>query len=143
MGFQGESALVFDDKSRITIPKEVRTLLATECAGLLTLVRSPDGCLVVYPRPRWEARKIEIMNWPMQARGWARSLLGSALNVEIDSAGRISIPQTAREAVSMGKKVLLRGNGDSYELWDEATYRAYEKQVFEQGWPAELGAMKL
>jgi MraZ protein len=141
VGFQGESALVFDDKGRITIPKEVRDLLAAECAGMLTLVRNPDGCLMVFPRPVWEIKKIEIMNWPMSARAWSRALLGSALNVDIDSAGRIAVPSHLRESVSIGKKALLRGAGRLYELWDADGYADYEKQTQAQGWPADLGAI--
>jgi MraZ protein len=141
VGFQGESALAFDDKGRVTIPKDVRETLAAECAGLLTIVRNPDGCLMVYPRPIWELKKQEIMNWPMSARHWSRALLGSALNVDIDTAGRIAIPMHYRDYVAMGKKVLLRGAGRYYELWDAEAYKAYEQQSTSAGWPSDLGSM--
>lgn len=78
-----------------------------------------------------------MMNWPMEHRAWARAVIGSALDVEIDSAGRISIPQKMRETMKLGKKVMLRGYGDRYELWDEPAYYAYEEQVFEKGWPGD------
>jgi MraZ protein len=127
--YQGETPLVFDDKGRITIPKEIREDLVQSCAGLLTVVRNPDGCLMLYPRPEWEIKKQDIAAWPLNRRRWQRLLMGSALNVELDSVGRISIPAHSREPIAMGKKVLLRGFGRFYELWDAEAYREYEKQT--------------
>jgi MraZ protein len=138
--YQGETPLVFDDKGRVTIPKEIRDDLAQSCAGMLTVVRNPDGCLMLYPRPDWEVKKLEIANWPLNRRRWQRLLLGSALSVEIDNVGRISIPSHAREAINMGKKVLLRGSGRFYELWDLEAYRAYENQTTAQGEPDDIGS---
>ncbi len=138
MLYQGETPLVFDDKGRITIPKEIREDLVQSCAGLLTVVRNPDGCLMLYPRPEWEIKKQEIAAWPLNRRRWQRLLMGSALNVELDSVGRISIPAHSREPIGMGKKVLMRGSGRFYELWDLQAYREYEKQT--DGDPDDIGS---
>ncbi len=140
MYYQGETPLVFDEKGRLTIPKEIREDLTQSCAGLLTLVRNPDGCLMLYPRPEWTVKKQEIAQWPLSRRRWQRLLLGSALDVEIDNAGRISVPAHAREPIAMGKKVLLRGSGRYFELWDTEAYREYEKITATEGEPDDLGS---
>ena len=142
MDFQGESTLSMDDKNRITIPQKVRDGLVASCAGQLTLVRDPVGCLMVYPRPAWQIKKQEIMDWPMSARDWQRIFLGGAEDVELDSAGRIAVKQELKDWAGIGKKILLRGAGRFYELWDADTWRAREKAVVLTGMPAELASVK-
>jgi MraZ protein len=114
--FQGESALVMDAKGRITIPQRIRDAFALECGNRLTLVRNPDGCLMIYPRNAWEAKRVEIAGWPMSGRSWSRMLLGSAADV------------------------LMRGAGRYYELWDAAVYAQVEQQAIAQGMPQDLGS---
>ena len=58
--FQGASQLTLDGKGRISIPSRHRDVLMAQCDGRLTLTRHPDGCLLVYPRPVWEARREKI-----------------------------------------------------------------------------------
>ena len=58
--FQGASQLTLDGKGRVSMPSKHRDALAVGCDGRLTLTRHPDGCLLVYPRPTWEARREQI-----------------------------------------------------------------------------------
>jgi MraZ protein len=139
--FQGESALVMDAKGRITIPQRIRDAFAVDCGNRLTLVRNPDGCLMIYPRNAWEAKRVEIAGWPMSGRGWSRMLLGSAADVECDGAGRITISPELRRSTGLTQKdVLMRGAGRYYELWDAAVYAQVESQAIAQGMPQDLGS---
>jgi len=42
--------------------------------------------------------------------------------VELDSAGRIRVSQELRDFAGLGGKVILIGQGNKFELWDEATW---------------------
>ena len=86
--FQGASQLTLDGKGRVSMPARHRDALASACEGRLTLTRHPDGCVLIYPRPTWEARRQQIAQLPYAARALQRLLLGSAVDVELDSAGR-------------------------------------------------------
>jgi len=133
--FQGASQLTLDGKGRVSIPSRHRDLLTAQCDGRLTLTRHPDGCLLVYPRPIWEARRETIAALPYSARALQRLLLGSAADTEIDSAGRVLVPSELRAAAALERDVMLLGMATHFELWDLARLAEQEKGQLAQALP--------
>jgi len=136
--FQGPNALAMDGKGRIAVPTRHREVLQALCGGQLTLTKHPEGCLMVFPRPSWEAFRDRVAALPMAAAGWKRVFLGNAMDVEIDSAARVLIAPELREAAGLDKDVLLLGMGSYFELWDKARYQAHEAAVMAQAMPDVL-----
>jgi MraZ protein len=136
--FQGTSAIALDAKGRITVPVRQRDLLTQACEGRLTLTKHPDGYLWVLPRQRWEATREHLMSMSMDADPWRRVFLGSAVDVEIDSAARVLVPPELRAAAALARDVLLIGNGRVLELWDAARHAAHESSLMAQPMPAEI-----
>jgi MraZ protein len=134
--FQGASQLTLDGKGRVSIPARHRDALTASCDGRLTLTRHPDGCLLVYPRPTWEMRRQQIAELPFAARALQRLLLGSAIDVELDSAGRILVSAELRDAVGLGRDVMLLGMGAHFELWDVDRLGEHERASLADGLPA-------
>jgi len=130
--FQGASQLTLDEKGRVSIPTRHRDMLTAQCEGRLTLTRHPDGCLLVYPRPVWEARRETIATLPYSARALQRLLLGSAADTEIDSAGRVLVPSELRVAAGLERDVMLLGMATHFELWDLARMAKQEQSQLVQ-----------
>jgi len=141
--FQGGANLNLDAKGRMTVPARHRDALQAQCEGRLTLTKHPDGCLLMYPRPVWEARREQIAKWPIEARGWARIFLGSAMDVELDGAGRLLIAPELRAAAQLAREVALVGMGSHLEIWDAATLAAKEAQTIAQGMPESMAGFTL
>ena len=133
--FQGASQLTLDGKGRVSMPTRHRDSLAASCEGRLTLTRHPDGCVLVYPRPAWEQRRQQIAELPYAARALQRLLLGSAVDVELDSAGRILVSAELRDAAGLERDVMLLGMGAHFELWDVARLGEHERQSLANGLP--------
>jgi MraZ protein len=134
--FQGTSALTLDAKGRITVPARHRDALADLSRSQLTLTKHPTvGCLLVFPRPGWEAFRERLGGLPMQAEGWKRVFLGSAVDVEVDASSRLLIPPELRGAAGLSRDVLLIGMGQRLELWDASRYAAHEAQVMASPMP--------
>jgi MraZ protein len=133
--FQGASQLTLDGKGRVSMPARHRDALAANCDGRLTLTRHPDGCLLVYPRPTWEVRRQQIAELPYAARALQRLLLGSAIDVELDSAGRILVSGELRDAAGLGRDVMLLGMGAHFELWDAERLGEHERTALANGLP--------
>ena len=127
--FQGTSALSLDGKGRVTVPARHRDALAALSGNQLTLTQHPVGCLLVFPRPAWEGFRAQLMSLPMEADGWRRFFVGSAVDVEIDSAARVLVPPELRAMVGLDKDLLLLGMGQRLELWDATRYAAHQAQV--------------
>lgn len=131
--FQGSSALTLDAKGRMSIPTRHRDALIEREQGRLTLTRHPDGCLLVYPRSLWEEKRQQIAAFPMSARGLQRLLLGSAQDVEMDSAGRILVAPELRSAVGLDREAMLLGLGGHFELWNATELERLQAEELAQG----------
>lgn len=122
-----------DAKGRMAVPARHRDALSALCSGQLTITKNPDGCLMVFPRPAWEAFRDKVAALPMSAAGWKRIFLGNAMDVEVDSAARVLISPELRAAAGITKDVMLLGMGSHFELWDADRYAAHEAEVMEIG----------
>ena len=136
--FQGPSAINLDAKGRMSIPARHRDALMLQCEGRVTLTKHPDGCLLIFPRPVWERLRQEIAAWPIAARDWKRIFLGSAIDVELDSAGRILIAPELRSAAGLVRDVMLLGMGSHFEVWDALKHAESEAQTIAAGMPESL-----
>lgn len=136
--FQGASAITLDAKGRLSVPARHRDVLTAIANGQLTITKHPDGCLMIFPRPAWEAFRDKVAALPMNASGWKRVFLGNAMDVEIDGASRVLISPELRAAAGLSKDVMLLGMGSHFELWDAARYAAHEAEVMQQDMPDAL-----
>jgi MraZ protein len=141
--FRGTSALALDAKGRINVPVRHRDPLVKSCEGKLTLTRHPEGYLLIYPRPVWEAVERELMALKTASEGWRRIFLGSAVDAEIDSASRVLIAPELRSAAGLDKEVLLIGTGRRLELWDKQRHDAVEAKVVAGGMTDEVLELSL
>ena len=133
--FQGTSALTLDAKGRVAVPTRHRDVLMSAVDGKLTLTKHPVGCLLVLPRPTWAGLRERLMSLPMEADGWRRIFIGSAVDVDIDAGSRIHISPELRADAALIRDVLLIGMGQRLELWDTARYAAHESVVKQSPMP--------
>ena len=138
MVFQGASALNLDAKGRMSVPAKHRDALLVQGEGRVTLTKHPDGCLMLFPRPEWEAFRARVAQLPMDAHWWRRIFLGNATELDLDSAGRILVSPELRSAAGIEREVILLGMGSHLELWDAATYATKEQAAMMQGVPDAL-----
>jgi MraZ protein len=136
--FQGASALTLDGKGRVAVPARHRDVLQATAGGQLTLTKHPQGCLMVFPRPAWEAFRDRVAGLPMSASGWKRVFLGNAMDVEIDAASRVLVSPELRASAGLTRDVMLLGMGSHFELWDATAYAAHEAQVMQSEMPDVL-----
>jgi MraZ protein len=131
--FRGVSHLALDAKGRLVVPAKYRDALAAaagngEPQGVpLVLTADPSRCLLMYPRMAWEpiqARLMGLSSFNETIRGLQRLLVGHADDVEMDGAGRILVPPSLRQYASLEHRVVLVGQGNKLELWDEARWLA-------------------
>lgn len=113
------------------MPTRHRDVLSATASGQLTVTKHPHGCLMVFPRPEWEKFRERIANLPMSAQWWKRIFLGSAMDVELDSTGRVLISPELRAAAGISKESVLLGMGSYFELWDQSTYDSQEAQAMQ------------
>ncbi|MBD3609487.1 MAG: division/cell wall cluster transcriptional repressor MraZ [Gammaproteobacteria bacterium] len=127
--FRGVNTLNLDAKGRMAVPARYRELLADNCDNQLVVTVDPnrDPCLLIYPLPEWENIERSLARLPnlnKSARLLQRMLIGHATEVELDSQARILVPPPLRDVAGLDKHVVLIGQGNKLELWDEQRWNS-------------------
>ena len=125
--FRGVTHINLDAKGRMAIPTRYRERLQERCGGQLVVTVDRDHCLLLYPLPEWEEIERKLVKLPSlnkQARRLQRLLIGHATEVQLDSNGRILLPGPLREFAGMARPIVVIGQGNKFELWDEQTWNA-------------------
>ena len=138
MVFRGGPVLTLDGKGRLTVPARWRDHLMSTVNGQLVVAKNPDGCLSLYPLPVWEKFEEELLSLASENDPWRRMYIGSATDVEIDSASRVLLPPELRGWAGLERDVKFMGVGPHFELWDMARYDAREAQAIALGRPEPL-----
>ena len=128
--FLGDHQHTLDAKGRVSLPAKFRA----DMTGRLMLVRGMEGCLYVYPSDA-HAKFLEKLgqgnDFDPGIRTLRRFFAAGTSEVELDSAGRISIPQHMREHAKLEKEVSVIGNFDRIEIWDSVAWANYNDQAAE------------
>ncbi|ARJ41172.1 cell division/cell wall cluster transcriptional repressor MraZ [Pantoea alhagi] len=124
--FRGATLVNLDSKGRLAVPTRYRETLIEESEGqMVCTIDLHQPCLLLYTLPQWEIieqklSRLSSMN-PAERRV-QRLLLGHASECQMDSAGRLLLASTLRQHASLTKEVMLVGQFNKFELWDEQTW---------------------
>ena len=132
--FRGANALSLDAKGRLTIPARYRDLLQSCCQGRLVATVDQGPCLLLYPQPQWDVLEKQLSGFPnvdQRTRRMQRLLIGHATECEMDGQGRILLPPTLREFAGLDKRVMLVGQVNKFELWDEQAWGEQCRRLLE------------
>lgn len=125
--FRGITAVTLDGKGRLAIPTKHRDALALgDVSSLVVTIDTEETCLLLYPTPHWQLIEEKLQSLPSfnpQARRIQRLLLGHATDVEPDGNGRILLPPLLRDHAKLDKHVVMVGQGNKFELWDEMIWQ--------------------
>ncbi len=124
--FIGEYQHTMDEKGRVAIPGSFRAAFR---AGLV-VTRGIDACLFVYTRKRWDQLASQLAKLPMNqahSRAFARLMLAGAMELRLDSQGRILLPEYLRTFAALTRETVVAGLYDRLELWDKAAWEAYKR----------------
>ncbi len=117
-----------DDKGRLSLPARLRTAIGSQ--QVVILPGLDENHLMLMTPDYFENQFCkQILSTPLalmdrEKRQLVRKLISPAQYVDVDSAGRISIPQRARTALNLLPKseALLVGTGYAVEIWNSEKY---------------------
>ncbi len=125
--FRGINSVNLDAKGRIALPVRQReNLNILSGSNLVVTVDHQETCLLLYPLAEWERLQDSLMrrsNVRRKARQVQRMLLGYASDVEVDGNGRILIPPELRKYAGLNKRLILLGQGNKFEIWDDELWQ--------------------
>ncbi len=126
--FIGEYHHTLDSKKRLSLPAKFRK----EVGDKVVLTRGLDTCLFLFSEAAWRriAEKLAVLPLSQSdTRGFSRFLLSGASEQEVDTAGRILIPEYLKEFGALKSQVVLAGVSDRIEIWDEEGWNDYRRRI--------------
>jgi len=130
----GSSQRSIDEKQRVAIPKRFRDVIAKSSAtpGMLFLTPGTDGSLNMYTDETLSslADQLAVASPAGQdVRAFSRLFFSRAESADIDSQGRVRIPQELAKHADLSKEAMLVGVRDHLELWDLARWNRYVEKL--------------
>ncbi len=127
----GEFTHNLDEKKRVAVPAKFRK----EIGKSAVITRGLDNCLFVYPLKEWEEVAERLSSLPSgksDNRNYARLFLAGAVDVSLDSMGRILIPDYLKKFAGLKDKVVITGVYKKLEIWDEDAWEKYKNRIEKQ-----------
>ncbi len=127
----GEYKHGLDPKKRVSIPAKFRK----EIGKKAVITRGLDQCLFVYPMSEWEKVAEKLSSLPTgqsDTRNFVRMMLAGAVDVDIDSLGRVLIPDYLKNYAGLKDKVVIAGVYKRLEIWNEENWENYKQRIEKQ-----------
>ncbi|HUY62205.1 MAG TPA: division/cell wall cluster transcriptional repressor MraZ [Candidatus Paceibacterota bacterium] len=126
--FIGEYTHTLDSKNRLSLPAKFRKDLGRG----VVMTRGLDHCLFVYPKKEWAreaAMRAAHAGGTAAGRGLARLFLAGAMEAEVDTAGRVLVPDHLKSYAGLRAKAIVAGVADRVEIWDETAWKRYTASI--------------
>jgi len=126
--FLGEYQHTLDAKGRVSLPSKFRQVMT----GSVVVAQGLEGCLYVFPAEEYSAFLEGLLakgDFDPRFRKVRRFFTAGAIEGELDSAGRVSVPPVLREYAGLNKEVAVTGNGNRIELWDSEAWKDYKAET--------------
>ena len=128
----GEYIHTIDAKNRISMPAKFRQELGKK----IIITPGLDSCLFIFTAEEWGkvSKKLsdsasDLSFLKADQRSFNRYMFGRAAEVEIDSIGRILIPEFLKEKIGLKDSAAVVGVEDRIEVWNEKAWREQKKEV--------------
>jgi MraZ protein len=128
IGFLGEYEVTLDAKGRFLVPAALKKQLPEGESGAFVINRGFEKCLTMYPLKSWEpifSNISKLNDFDPKVREFRRWFLNGAIQMELDSAGRLLIPKSLMEHAGLEKDVVLLSAVNKIEIWDKAKYKQF------------------
>lgn len=126
--FIGEYRHQLDSKGRLAIPSKFRSKLKKGAV----VTKGLDGCLFLYLPDEWSKLVTKLTQMPISqgnARAFARLMLAGAMTVEVDSQGRVNLPNYLVKFAGLKGMSVVAGLMNRLEIWSEKNWEDYKKKT--------------
>ncbi len=126
----GEYIHTIDDKNRVSLPAKFRKVMGK------TVIVTPglDQCLFIFTVKEWEKvteklSQSDLSFLSADQRTFNRNMFGQAVDVEVDSIGRILLPEFLIGRAKLKGSAALVGVQDRVEVWNDKVWVEYKKKA--------------
>jgi len=131
----GEYIHTIDKKNRISLPVKFRK----EMGKKIIITPGLDSCLFIFTIKSWEkvSKRLsdsdsDLSFLKADQRSFNRYMFGRAAEVEIDSIGRMLIPDFLKDRIGLKDRAAIIGVEDRVEIWNDKVWAQNQEIVEKQ-----------
>lgn len=133
MYFLGEHEHAFDGKQRFAIPAEIRELMQPAIHGE-AFIAAPgaNGCLWLWPEKTFHELSAALggsLLGDEDMQQFERLMYSQSARLNIDSAGRVRVPDRLLQAFGLSGSVMILGVRDHLELVDPKVWKEEQARL--------------
>ncbi len=128
----GEYIHTIDEKNRVSLPVKFRK----EIGKKIIITPGLDQCLFIFTTKEWSKvskrlsdTESDLSFLKADKRSFNRFMFGRAAEVEVDTIGRILIPDFLKERIKLGSKAAIIGVEDRIEVWNDQVWNEYKEKI--------------
>jgi len=128
----GEYIHTIDAKNRISMPAKFREELGKK----IIITPGLDSCLFIFTTKEWAKvsarlsdQDADLSFLKADQRSFNRYMFGRAVEVEIDSIGRILIPDFLKNIIGLKNSAAVIGVKDRVEIWNDKVWAKNQEMV--------------
>jgi MraZ protein len=128
IGFLGEYEATLDAKGRFLLPAGLKKQMPEEDGNAFVINRGFEKCLTMYPLSSWEpifSNISKLNDFDPKVREFRRWFLNGAIQMDLDSAGRLLVPKNLVDHARLDKDIVLVSAVNKIEIWDKKTYQQF------------------
>ena len=129
MAFRGQFDHSLDAKNRLNVPAKFRAAFADG----VVLQKWIEPCVSIWTPHQFEAFTASFLAdlnpLSRDRRRLSTYFSGNSWDVELDSAGRVTLNQPLIEHAGIGKEVVVVGNVDHLQVWDRGRWQTYQQEL--------------
>jgi MraZ protein len=117
----GNYTHILDNKNRVSVPAKWRMDLGEN----VVITSGLDGSLFLFSNDEWQknAEKLSSFGYlDKDSRAFARYIMTNAFEMEVDSHGRVLIPESLVKSANLSAKIVLAGAFNRVEIWNTDKY---------------------
>lgn len=116
-------------KNRLVLPAKLRKEISGD---RLVLAVGFEECIMGFEEKKWEeatAADLATALSDKQGRDLRRKMFSQAEVVELDSQGRIVVPESLVSDGELKGEIVVIGAGDHFEIWSKQLWEEYKRQA--------------
>lgn len=129
MAFRGQFDYSLDAKNRLNVPAKLRPAFSNG----VVLAKALEPCVAIWAPEAFEAWTESFLAGlnPLstERRKLTRFFAGNSWDVELDSAGRVTLGAPLLSHAGISKEVVVVGNIDHIEVWDRGRWQQDQESL--------------
>jgi MraZ protein len=129
LAFRGQYEHSLDAKNRLNVPAKFRAAFADG----VVLQKWLEPCVALWTPTQFESFTDSFLGGlnPLsrERRRLSTYFSGNSWDVELDSAGRVTLNPPLIEHAGIGKEVVVVGNVDHLEIWDRGRWQSHQQEL--------------